>query len=154
MITELQNAGLQREDFLNNEVPGMIWKEEQRDVLVKPADLQPPVIAPDDMHDGRVQATLSFALPRGAYATMLLKRLFAKQWYEREHGDRGDDPRYRGPVPDAERERRGPPRSGQARPRFDARPGDGPPRPSHPRGAEGPAGSAPPFASEDEDSEA
>jgi tRNA pseudouridine13 synthase len=155
MIQELQNAGLQRDDFLRNEVPGMIWKEEHRDVLVKPADLQPPVIAPDTMHEGRVQATLSFALPRGAYATMLLKRLFAKPWYEREATERGDDPRYRGPSTQGDRERRGPSRRGPGRAgRFGVRSADcDPPRAMRPRDAEGPAGSAPPFTSEDEDHE-
>jgi tRNA pseudouridine13 synthase len=155
MIRELQNAGLQRDDFVRNEVPGMIWKEEQRDVLVKPADLEPPVIAPDTMHDGRVQATLSFALPRGAYATMLLKRLFARPWYEREPVERGDDPRYRGPVQHDDRERRGPPRHGRGRASGPGRQSGagGAPRDAAPRGDGGSPGSALPFQGEDEDQE-
>ncbi|MCA8949086.1 MAG: tRNA pseudouridine(13) synthase TruD [Planctomycetes bacterium] len=88
MARQLENAGLAREDFLRNEVPGMIWREEPRDVFVKPRDVADVKIAPDEVHPGRVRAELAFALPRGAYATMLIKRLFAPSWYER--GERRD----------------------------------------------------------------
>ena len=83
MIGELRAAGLQREDFLQHEVPGMIWKQEDRDAFVKPRDVRDVRIEGDDMHSGRVKATLEFALPRGAYATMLIKRLFAPSFYAR-----------------------------------------------------------------------
>jgi len=93
MIAELEDAGLTRSDFLSNEVPGMIWKEEERAVLIKPADVAEVVIGPDELHPGSVRATLKFALPRGAYATMLIKRLFAPSWYSRfpEEEEAGDD---------------------------------------------------------------
>ncbi|HEX5050790.1 MAG TPA: tRNA pseudouridine(13) synthase TruD [Planctomycetota bacterium] len=81
MIEEMQQAGLTRQSFAQNEVPGMIWKEEPRDVLIKPADLADVRIEPDAMNAGKVMATLSFSLPRGAYATMMVKRLFAPSWY-------------------------------------------------------------------------
>ena len=32
-------------------------------------------VAPDDLYPGRVKAVLLFTLPRGAYGTMVLKRL-------------------------------------------------------------------------------
>jgi len=83
MQEELDKAELQREDFLDNEVPGMIWREEQRDVFVKPRDVADVKIEPDEMHDGSVKARLAFSLPRGCYATMLIKRLFAPSWYTR-----------------------------------------------------------------------
>jgi tRNA pseudouridine13 synthase len=81
MHEELQAAGITRDDFVQHAVPGMIWKEEPRDVLVKPADVADVRLEPDDMHEGQVKATLQFALPRGAYATMLIKRLFAPSWF-------------------------------------------------------------------------
>jgi tRNA pseudouridine13 synthase len=89
MIAELQEAGLSRQDFVQNEVPGMIWKEEPRDVLVVPTDVALVHIEPDEMHAGNVKATLAFALPRGAYATMLIKRLFAPSWYTRADDEQG-----------------------------------------------------------------
>ncbi|MBK8100387.1 MAG: tRNA pseudouridine(13) synthase TruD [Planctomycetes bacterium] len=79
----LEELRLHRDDFLRNQIPGMIWKEEPREVLIKPQDLADVSLAPDEMHDGRVAATLSFSLPRGAYATMMLKRLLAPMWYPR-----------------------------------------------------------------------
>lgn len=99
-IEELKDAGLSRNDFVENEVPGMIWKEEPRDALVKPDDVEDVRIEPDDLNPGRTRATLEFALPRGAYATMLVKRLFAPSWYSRSPDERddGDDRPARGPM--------------------------------------------------------
>jgi len=93
MIEELQAAGLRRADFADHVVPGMIWKEEPRAVLAKPTDVADVRLQPDDLHDGQVKATLQFALPRGAYATMLIKRLFAPSWFQRSPMDGDDGPR-------------------------------------------------------------
>ena len=46
-----------------------------RDARVVPANLQ-AAAAPDDLNRGRRKVTLSFELPRGSYATVVLKRLF------------------------------------------------------------------------------
>ncbi len=81
MEEELRLAGLDRESFLQNEVPGMVWREEPRDVLIKPRDVAEVRLEPDELNEGRVRATLQFALPRGAYATMMIKRLFAPSWF-------------------------------------------------------------------------
>ena len=91
MIEELKRAGLRRSDFVEHEVPGMIWKHEQRDAFIKPRDVADVRIEPDEMYEGRVKATLQFSLPRGAYATMLIKRLFAPSWYSRP-ADRSHPP--------------------------------------------------------------
>ncbi len=91
MHEELHQAGIEREDFFANEVPGMIWKEEQRPALVKPFDVGDVRIAPDERNEGKVLAELSFSLPRGAYATMVIKRLFASSWYSRTSDDRERD---------------------------------------------------------------
>ena len=88
MREELHEAGLSREDFVRNEIPGMVWREEPRDVWVKPADVDEVRIEPDDVNPGKVCAKLQFSLPRGAYATMMIKRLFAPPFYSRE--DEGD----------------------------------------------------------------
>jgi tRNA pseudouridine13 synthase len=104
MVEELSEAGLTRQNFLQNEVPGMIWKEDPRDVLVKPADVADVHVAPDQRHPGRVCATLEFALPRGAYATMMIKRLFAPSWFSQPRDDRGAGDEVR-PRPPARRAR-------------------------------------------------
>lgn len=123
MIAELQEEGLQRSDFLDHEVPGMIWKEESRDVLVVPREVADVEIEPDELHQGSVKATLAFELPRGAYATMMIKRLFAPSFYGyREEEPGGDDggarpqrtgPR-RAPAAAAPREDAAPPRPAKA----------------------------------------
>ncbi len=94
MINEMKGAELRRSDFIENEVPGMIWKEEHRSAFVKPTSVTDVRIEPDEMHEGHVKASLQFHLPRGCYATMLIKRLFAPSWYARpvdRSGDRSDD---------------------------------------------------------------
>src|SRR5262245_23636598 len=103
MLAELEHAGIARSDFVDHPVPGMIWREEPRHVLVKPLDLSEVRIAPDDMHDGRVQASIAFSLPRGAYATMVLKRLFAQPWYS--HPERPRDAGGHRPPSDARHRR-------------------------------------------------
>lgn len=138
MQQELERAGISSGDFLRESVPGMIWKQEQRDALIKPRDVADLELRADDMHEGRVMATLAFSLPRGAYATMLLKRLVARPWFadddrqdperhrsyfereasgRRDRGPRRDDPprRHDGPRPAAARRPRGAfvPRSSQ-----------------------------------------
>jgi tRNA pseudouridine13 synthase len=105
MIAEMENAGLRREDFLRNEVPGMVWKSEERQALVKPEVMRLEGMGPDEHNDGRVKVTLTFQLPRGSYATMLLKRLFAQSWELRRPFDRGLPAGAGGPD---EQQRRGP----------------------------------------------
>ncbi len=101
MEEELHQAGLARGDFLDNQVPGMIWKEEPRPALVKPFDVEDVRIAPDEESDsGMLKAELAFSLPRGAYATMVIKRLFAPSWYSRPQQDDA------APVRGGERRRR------------------------------------------------
>ena len=142
MEGELAHSGLRRDDFLANAVPGMIWKEEPRDALVKPMDMAEPKLAPDDMHRGKMMAVLEFRLPRGAYATMLLKRMFAQPWYERgsdERDGRGfeaesEQGESRGPQRGGRGDRRPEPRGGMRRPtRGPSRPRDNyVPRPESP----------------------
>ena len=45
-----------------------------RRVLIRPAGLT-CAVADDELHDRRSKLTLSFDLPRGSYATILVKRL-------------------------------------------------------------------------------
>jgi tRNA pseudouridine13 synthase len=45
-----------------------------RQVMVKPTELRID-LADDELNAGRLRATLQFVLPRGSYATILVKRL-------------------------------------------------------------------------------
>ncbi|MFY9346106.1 MAG: tRNA pseudouridine(13) synthase TruD [Planctomycetota bacterium] len=110
MIEELRGAGLRRADFAEHQVPGMLWKEEPRAALVKPTDVGDVRLEPDEMNTGKVKATLQFSLPRGAYATMLIKRLAAPGWYAYRDRDERDERRD-----DRRDDRRDRPYAGSAR---------------------------------------
>lgn len=91
MADELQKAGVTAEDFRARKVSGMVLVEEPRAPVVRPTDVERVRMAPDDDEAGRFLVQLEFSLPRGAYATMLLKRLFATN--EMHSGRRRADPR-------------------------------------------------------------
>ena len=61
----------------DNSLPGMVWREEPRDLLVFPRDVEAPRSGRDEKHRGASKVEMSFSLPRGVYATMLIKHLFA-----------------------------------------------------------------------------
>lgn len=110
MRTVLQREGLRREDFLNHQVPGMILVEEPRTAVIVPEDLTASPLEGDEVHRGRRKMTLSFSLPRGAYATMLIKRLFAEPMFGRQTRPRRTGSRQTG----SGRARPGPRRGGHA----------------------------------------
>ena len=91
----LQREGLRREDFLTHQVKGMILREEPRRAVVVPSDLSNGPLERDEVHRGRNKLTLTFSLPRGAYATMLIKRLFAGPMFA-DDGRRHRTSRWRG----------------------------------------------------------
>ncbi len=66
-------GALERQD-----VPGMEIREEDRAIAVVPRNLKMSRPFADDSFRGRSCVTLSFGLPRGSYATMLIKRLFLR----------------------------------------------------------------------------
>ena len=55
----------------------MVWREEPRDLLVVPKNVYANRPEPDEKHRGARKIEVSFSLPRGVYATMLIKHLFA-----------------------------------------------------------------------------
>src|SRR5262249_51350473 len=72
----LAAEGLTLERFELKGIPGCFFKHEERPLLLKPERL---VVSagprPDDRFEGRLALTMSFRLPPGGYATMVLKRL-------------------------------------------------------------------------------
>jgi tRNA pseudouridine13 synthase len=78
---------------------GMVFKEEPRNLVLHPADLVVSSPSADEENRQRSRVTLEFALPRGSYATLVVKRLFAEP-----------------PRPE-DRDRQFGPRSGARRPR-------------------------------------
>lgn len=58
-------------------VPGFALKGEERATFVRPIGLRARPAADDELHEGRKRVALRFELPRGSYATLVVKRLFA-----------------------------------------------------------------------------
>jgi tRNA pseudouridine13 synthase len=59
-------------------VSGFQLKGEERQLLVRPQRLRARPPEPDTLNRGRALARLRFELPRGAYATLVVKRLLAR----------------------------------------------------------------------------
>jgi tRNA pseudouridine13 synthase len=117
----LKAEGLTRESFAIKGVTGAFFKHEERPLVLRPERLvvsRPP--SPDEKNHGRLAVGLSFRLPPGGYATLVVKRLFPGL---RDGGPRRPqpgrpEPHRRGPEPP----RRGPdsrrrgPEPGRGRP--------------------------------------
>ena len=71
----LGTLGLAEGTFAIEGVPGFQLKPEPRAALVRPAHLRLRPAEPDPENPGRRSARLSFQLPRGAYATLVVRRL-------------------------------------------------------------------------------
>ena len=71
--------GLSPRQLRVQDVQGMRLKEEQRSLLLRPEGLRISSPQRDERNDGRMKVELNFALPRGAYASLVVRRLFADQ---------------------------------------------------------------------------
>lgn len=81
---EMASHGVTFADLAKNSIPGMVLQEEPRALVVFPQNFDGPRLAADSMHEGRTMAKLAFDLPRGAYATMLIKRLLSEEAVPRQ----------------------------------------------------------------------
>ncbi len=73
----LRDARLDDASFDDHKVPGMVLREEPRSLVVVPRRFSMSESRRDERNRGRSKIELTFGLPRGAYATMLIKHLFA-----------------------------------------------------------------------------
>lgn len=72
----LQQEGLQPRQFKLKGLRSTHFSKGQRTALMFPKDLGDPEISADELNPGKLKAVLSFKLPRGSYATILVKRIF------------------------------------------------------------------------------
>jgi tRNA pseudouridine13 synthase len=99
----LDEGGLSLPRLQGSEVAGMVFKEELRPLVLKPLDLRVGPLQTDEENAGRSKVKIEFALPRGAYATLVVKRLFAEpprarsdgEWQTQQPQDRGPQDRGR-----------------------------------------------------------
>lgn len=80
------------------------FKHEERPLLVFPGKLRASEGKPDEENGGRSKVVLSFTLPPGAYATLVVRRTL---WFATEEHQQ-EVPRSRPPRPERERRRRAP----------------------------------------------
>jgi tRNA pseudouridine13 synthase len=71
----LDGEGISLEDLRVRQMQKLSAHGVERRALVVPEDLADPVVSADDMYPGRRKMALSFFLPRGSYATLVIKRL-------------------------------------------------------------------------------
>jgi tRNA pseudouridine13 synthase len=62
-------------EAFHTDVPGFGLKHEDRPLAVVPAELRVRPAEPDKLNAGRHMVRMSFGLPRGAYATLVVRRL-------------------------------------------------------------------------------
>lgn len=74
----LAAEGLTIPKFKVDGIRGCFYKAVERPLVVRPTDLQLLGEEEDDRRPGRRKVRLSFELPPGAYATLVLKRLFGR----------------------------------------------------------------------------
>jgi tRNA pseudouridine13 synthase len=73
----LRRLGIEVDDLAIEGVSGFVLKSEPRALTLRPRELRVRPAEPDPLHRGRKLVRLSFELPRGAYATLVVRRLFA-----------------------------------------------------------------------------
>ncbi|MEK7448352.1 MAG: tRNA pseudouridine(13) synthase TruD, partial [Planctomycetota bacterium] len=73
----LQEEGIALTDFRIRGMKKTYFRKGERAVVIFPENLLIKNIGPDDLNRGKLKLTMEFALPRGSYATILIKRLSA-----------------------------------------------------------------------------
>lgn len=71
----LRSEQLSPELCEKNTLPGMVWREEPRDLLVRPTKVYANRPERDTRNRDTYNVEVAFCLPRGVYATMLIKHL-------------------------------------------------------------------------------
>ena len=69
----LRREGLKLEDL---KIEDYFFKAHEREILVKPKNFLISELEDDDVNHGKKKVTISFELPKGSYATIVLKFIF------------------------------------------------------------------------------
>lgn len=108
LLAELLAAdGVPPERFRIRHVPGFAFKSEPRRIVVRPFGLRVRPAEPDPLNEGKKLVRVSFELPRGSYATLVVRTLVPER-ASAPVGRRGDGGRTRRrPGPGPRRQARG-----------------------------------------------
>jgi len=75
-LSVLEREGQSLADLAVKAAPQIHFDPEERDLFVFPGKLVVSEARPDEMNRGRLRVNVAFTLPPGAYATLVVKRLF------------------------------------------------------------------------------
>lgn len=73
----LEEHDLQQDMFVIRQFPGLSLEGSMRPAFVKVSSLSLSKLEEDELHKGNKKMKLSFSLPKGAYATIVVRHLFA-----------------------------------------------------------------------------
>jgi tRNA pseudouridine13 synthase len=80
-LDALRAQGLQLEQLVVPETRQLFFKHEERPLFVRPGKLRVNDPRPDELNRGKLKVNLSFTLPPGAYATLVVRRVL---WFAAE----------------------------------------------------------------------
>ncbi len=72
----MNEEGIKKEDFIFRELPELISESQERDAFINVKKIKSRW-GRDDLNKGKLKLEVSFFLPKGAYATMVLKKIEA-----------------------------------------------------------------------------
>ena len=73
----LENEAISERDFIIKQLPLMSVEGDTRKTMVECSDFVVTKHEPDNVYEGKEQATIRFSLPKGSYATVFIEQLFA-----------------------------------------------------------------------------
>ena len=73
----LQQEGITPRDFIIKQIPELTIEGEPRHIVVPVIDLHLGTPQDDELNPGQKKLAMMFTLPKGSYATMLMKRIFS-----------------------------------------------------------------------------
>jgi len=104
-LSVLEREGQSLADLRVKDAPQIHFDPEERELFVFPGKLVVGESRPDEMNRGRQKVNVAFTLPPGAYATLVVKRLFFWTLEPRPKVRRPPEPR-REPTPEERHEER------------------------------------------------
>lgn len=75
----LQKEGITRQDFIIPQLPELSLEGGLRSVMTEVKEMVIGTVENDELQKGKKKVTISFTLPKGSYATMVMKWMFSEQ---------------------------------------------------------------------------
>ncbi|NQU97886.1 tRNA pseudouridine(13) synthase TruD [Candidatus Woesearchaeota archaeon] len=73
----LVSNGITERDFIVNSIPELSCEGDERHLYIEPKNLKVEKLEIDELNKGRYKVKISFSLPKGAYATNLVKQIIS-----------------------------------------------------------------------------